>query len=155
MGSMVVHTVLLALLALPSPQQAVASGTVAGSIYDEANGKPLAAAIVTIVEASVETRTDRDGTFRVELRAGSYSLRVRRKGYISYRSHDIAVQPNHDSALRIRLVKADDAMLWRRAQTATESATAASLAPARSSDLRAARAPMHRAPRPGVRAARG
>ena len=155
MGSMVVHTLLLALLAQPSPLQIPASGTVAGSIYDEENGQPLAAAIVTIVETGVEARTGRDGVFRMELCAGSYSLQVRRKGYLSYRSYDISVRPNHNSALTIRLVKADDALLWKRAQATTERKTPVSRAPARSWHPNATLAPMQRALHRNVRVARG
>jgi len=154
MGSMVVQTVLLALLAQSSPLPIPASGTVTGSIYDEENGQPLEAAVVTIVEAGVAVRTGRDGVFRMELRAGSYSVRVRRKGYLSYRTYDISVRPNHKAALTIRLVKADDALLWRRAQATMETVIPTARVPARNPDPGATLASTRRALRRGVRLAR-
>jgi hypothetical protein len=113
---MVAHAVLLALFALPPPFQMHASGTVTGYIYDEETGLPLSSAIVTIVEAGMEVRTRGDGSFRIGFLApGSYSVKVRRRGYMSYRSYDVQVSSSREVSLQIRLLKADDLYQCRRA----------------------------------------
>ncbi len=118
MGPLVAHAVLLALLTLPpSPFQMPASGTVLGHIYDEETGKPLKSAIVAIVEAGVEVRTRPDGSFRIDfLTPGAYSVKIIRRGYMSYRMNEVLVRPNRDARLEIRLLPADDVLQMRRAE---------------------------------------
>lgn len=116
MGPMVAHAVLLALFALPPPFQMQASGTVNGYIFDEETGLPLSSAIVTIVEVGMEARTGRDGSFRIDfLSPGTYSVKVRRRGYMSHRCYDVQVPSRREVPLRIRMLKADDALQLRRA----------------------------------------
>ncbi|HYO70212.1 MAG TPA: CHAT domain-containing protein [Archangium sp.] len=61
-----------------------------GQVYDE-DGQPVADARVTLLQsqpgASVETRTDAQGTFHLELRAGHEAevrFRVEKEGYVPY-----------------------------------------------------------------------
>ncbi len=118
MGPMVAHAVLLALLSLPtSPLQLAVSGTVHGHIFDVETGQPLSSAVVTVVETGVEVRTGSDGSFRIDfLTPGSYSVKVRRRGYMSYRKRHVPVRSNRDAVLEIRMLKADDVFQLRRAR---------------------------------------
>ena len=157
MGPMVAHAVLLALLSLPSPLQMSASGTVHGHIYDEETGQPLSSAVVTIVEIGVEVRTDLDGSFQVDfLTPGSYSVKVRRRGYMSYRKHDVPVRPNRDAVLEIRMLRADDVLEVRRARRLVKArAFAIARAPVETRGPSGARAAKHRVLPRNVRAVPG
>ena len=71
-----------ALALLPAALVAQAPGIVAGRVYDERSGAPLANAGVQIVGMTLGTMTADDGGFRIPgVRAGTVTIHVRRIGY--------------------------------------------------------------------------
>ena len=77
---------------LPSPRPLAAQETVAvrGQVVDQAAERPIPGVRVVLVEASRETLTDRDGTFRLPgVIPGTYTLRLEAMGY---RIHEEALE---------------------------------------------------------------
>jgi hypothetical protein len=53
-----------------------------GQVSSRHGGAPVAGAIVRVVELDAEVTTARDGSFRLSLAAGEYSLEARRPGFV-------------------------------------------------------------------------
>lgn len=156
MGSLVAHTILVTLLGISDPLALPVGGTLRGHIYDEATGQPLERAVVSVAGMGLEARTRRDGAFRMlALPPGSYSVTVRRQGYLSHRIYNVQVRARSNAALEIRMLKADDLLMLRRAEAAPRSARdAVARVPVQSLDRAAAPAPRRGALHLPARAAR-
>ncbi len=67
-------------------------GTVAGQVYDAANGSPVRQAMVEVVgEGQPKTVTDTNGRFRFDLPPGSYQLKVSAASYNAQVVEDLQV----------------------------------------------------------------
>ncbi len=71
----------LLLAALPLPASAQGSGTVTGTVRDQQSGEPVAGARIGVVGSVLGTATRPNGSYRLQLAAGSHELRITAIGY--------------------------------------------------------------------------
>ena len=80
------------------------SGTVEGSIVQKPGGSPLAGANVRLAETNRGTATRSDGTFRLQLAPGTYTLIASAVGFESARQ-SVAVRAGETTAVTFRLLE--------------------------------------------------
>ena len=106
--ALVIGSALSAIIAAP---QAMAAGTLDGSVVDATGTRALQAAQVTILELGRTTSTERDGSFRFpEVPAGTYTLEVR---YVGAPTETITVTVPETGTVQqtVALGSADDSIL--------------------------------------------
>ena len=81
------------------------TGQVSGTVTDEATQEPLVGVKIVIVEATLETTTGKDGSYKlISVPLGQYEIKTSRIGYESV-SLSVTVSPNEDTKLNISLRK--------------------------------------------------
>ena len=91
---------------LPANQQVqrVASGKIAGIIYDQETGEPLIGANVIVKGTPLGASTDLDGTFIIEtVPPGDYTIQVFMIGYQDGQHHEIRVEPGKVTHIKLTL----------------------------------------------------
>ena len=89
------------------PAQGQPSGSLRGTVVDDADGAPQAAAVVTLEEIGMSVTTGPDGRFTFDdLSSGEYSLTVTREGFAPVTSR-ITVAPGSPVRLEVRLPAAE------------------------------------------------
>ena len=79
------------------------TGQISGVVTDEATQEPLAGVKIVIVEATLETTTGKDGSYKlIYVPPGQYEIKTSRIGYKAV-SLSAAVSPNEDTKLDILL----------------------------------------------------
>ena len=70
-------------------------GTIAGTIFDSANGQPIRGATVAVLDIpGKQTATDTDGRYQISMPEGKYSLKVNAPNYLEAKIDEIAVKAN-------------------------------------------------------------
>ena len=70
-------------LAAPEEARATSAGSILGSVRSRRDATPVASVTVRLVEAKLMTTSNGDGSFVIaEVEAGSYTLEVRRRGFV-------------------------------------------------------------------------
>jgi hypothetical protein len=67
-------------------------GTVSGKVTDKLSGQPISGA--TVSAGTIETKTDDDGNFKLEIPAGEYNLRFVAKGFSDILTAQITITAN-------------------------------------------------------------
>jgi iron complex outermembrane receptor protein len=97
----------MAAAAVGATPLAAQEGTVAGRVVDEETGQPLAAAQVQVLGAAGEQTSgvlsENDGTFRIRLPAGSYSIVSTLVGYRQARVDGISVAAGQTTQVEISM----------------------------------------------------
>ena len=79
------------------------TGQISGTVTDEATQEPLVGVKIVIVEATLETTTGKDGSYKlISVPPGQYEIKTSRIGYESV-SLSATVSPNEDTKLNISL----------------------------------------------------
>lgn len=93
------------LILLTGVQLMAQTGTIRGTVYDEATGETILFANVLITGTTDGTSTDLDGTYALELAAGTYSLTVSYLGYSNLIQDNIQVKPGEVTLLDLKLLE--------------------------------------------------
>lgn len=86
-------------IALLSSTAFAQSGTIRGTIYDEASGEPLFGVAVSVVGTQTGAVTDFDGDFELQLSPGTYTLSASFISYNSLNLEGISVSPGEVTVL--------------------------------------------------------
>lgn len=78
-------------------------GVIVGKVYDENTEEPLAFAKVFIEGLQLGTSTDLDGTYRLEVPTGSYTVKVTYQGYNDLKKYNITVNSGNPQVINFRL----------------------------------------------------
>ncbi|MEA2030979.1 MAG: von Willebrand factor type A domain-containing protein [candidate division Zixibacteria bacterium] len=85
---------------------AAATGRIEGRITDEDTGKPIAGALVLVIDTQQVTMTDTDGKYVIkQLKQGLYSLRITKIGYNTEKINNIAVSSDNTTEVSLRMGK--------------------------------------------------
>ena len=78
-------------------------GVIVGKVSDENTEEPLAFAKVFIEGLQLGTSTELDGTYRLEVPTGSYTVKVTYQGYNDLKKYNIAVNSGNPQVINFRL----------------------------------------------------
>lgn len=78
-------------------------GVIVGKVSDENTEEPLAFAKVFIEGLQLGTSTDLDGTYRLEVPTGSYTVKVTYQGYNDLKKYNITVNSGNPQVINFRL----------------------------------------------------
>ena len=78
-------------------------GVIIGKVSDENTEEPLAFAKVFIEGLQLGTSTELDGTYRLEVPTGSYTVKVTYQGYNDLKKYNIAVNSGNPQVINFRL----------------------------------------------------
>jgi outer membrane receptor protein involved in Fe transport len=87
-----------------------ATGTFAGVVRATTSGNPIAGARIEVLDTETKSRTAEDGTFRVELPASTYTVRISADGYSNRTIPRLVIREGKTARVEVKLsepVKAD------------------------------------------------
>ncbi|HBY58372.1 MAG TPA: hypothetical protein DEH78_01030, partial [Solibacterales bacterium] len=92
-GSCRLVAAFLVLSFLPVLAQTAATGTVAGTIFDAANGQPVRGATIEVVGIAAQTKavTDTDGRYLLSLPPGNYNFKITAQNYLAAELEGVVV----------------------------------------------------------------
>jgi len=95
------------IVASPAEQVAVEAevspGTLSGKLTDAEDGSPVDGARIFISGQSRDIRSEADGTFKIELNSGSYSVSVLHSGFNTITRDNVEVSPDEQVSLDLKL----------------------------------------------------
>jgi outer membrane receptor protein involved in Fe transport len=87
----------------PEPSPVAAKGSVAGVVRATDTGKPIAGARIEILGSDTQIRSGDDGTFRVELPAGTYTVRIGAEGFSNRTIPKLVITGGKTARVEIKL----------------------------------------------------
>lgn len=80
------------------------AGTIKGVVIDEGTGNPISGVTIELQPTGTQVKTDQYGNYTIEnLKAGTYTLKAQREGYIDYMQEEIQVIADQTLRLNIKM----------------------------------------------------
>ena len=96
----------LCLVITSAAAEDIPTGSLSGTVLDEATGQPVPAVVVNIVGTKLGAVADLEGRFVIrEVPAGTHSVRVSLIGYLEKVISDIVIGPSRPAEIRVEMVQ--------------------------------------------------
>jgi len=89
-----------------APEATGSHGALSGKLVDTRDGSPIEGARIFISGQSADIRSGKDGTFKVELASGKYSVSVLHSGFNTLTRDDVEVTPGGEVTVDLELTPA-------------------------------------------------
>jgi hypothetical protein len=86
-----------------APPPAPAPGTFTGVVRETASGKPIAGARIEVLGTETKLKTGADGTFRAELPAGTYTVRISADGFSNRTIPRLVIRDGKTARVEVKL----------------------------------------------------